>query len=138
MSSARDCGTALISGLEGGSARWMSIERLCSQDSETYMQASLRKESDMWSLGMLVLEAFTGQVPYCHLSKDMDVLIASVHGDRPSRPMDWDVIRYGLDDELWGMLWKCWEVDARLRPTLPYFLSVMERLAGSWSNRPPS
>lgn len=113
----------------------MSVERLCSEDDDTYTRASLTKESDMWSLGMLVLEAFTGQPPYPQLSTDLDVFTAIVRGERPTRPVDWQVNKYGLDDELWQLLSECWDRNPGRRPKLPRFVSVVRRLAGSWSNR---
>lgn len=114
----------------------MSSERIYSQDDDdAYICAGLTKESDIWSLGMLVLEAFTGRLPYAHLLTDIDVATAILRGERPRKPITVDVVNYGFDDELWKLLSECWDRSPGRRPKLSRIVSVMQRLSDSWSSR---
>jgi serine/threonine protein kinase len=111
------------------STRWMAVERLAGEE---YERATMRKESDIWSLGTLVLEAFTGTVPYPHIPDSAYVAARVVSGERPVRPVGWDVVKYGMDDDLWDLLCACWDSDVSRRPTLGRVAGVVRRLAGAW------
>lgn len=92
----------------------------------------LHAASDIWSLGALILEALTGTVPYAHISDSTTVVTAVLAGERPVLPLRQEVVRYGLDDELWRLLCQCWESDPGRRPGLRRVRDVVGRLAKAW------
>ncbi|CAE7163223.1 unnamed protein product, partial [Rhizoctonia solani] len=76
-----------------GSVRWVSPEMLLEE-----VHARTR-ESDVYALGMTILEIFTGDVPYPNCQKDFSVIKAVERGTLPTRPT-----QLGEDDK-GSMMW---------------------------------
>lgn len=82
-----------------------------------------------YSVLILLSQIFTGQDPFAEEKRSGSVLLALAIGNRPRRPVDAEVIRYGLNDDMWRLIQDCWcqnpqdrltmtEVVARLVPAL--------------------
>ncbi|KAH7334682.1 kinase-like domain-containing protein [Rhizoctonia solani] len=74
-------------------------------------------ESDIFSLGMTILQILTRELPYAR--KPDPVAIAKIVGGiLPPRPMVDDILqnRHGKD-YLWDLLLRCWERNPNHRPT---------------------
>ncbi|QRV86018.1 Tyrosine kinase domain protein [Ceratobasidium sp. AG-Ba] len=85
------------------SLRWASPELI----DET---VSSSKESDIYALGMTILEAITGNVPYAGRS-DYNVMMAvAVKKQLPDQPNE-------IDKDLWDLLVRCWDSSPHERPT---------------------
>ena len=80
------------------------------------------KPADVFAFAMLVVEIFTGKIPFEEL-KNEAVVPWVLGGGRPKMPESaWAV---GLTDEIWGLLTSCWQQDPERRPT-------MNEVVGRW------
>ena len=77
------------------------------------------RESDCYSLGMVILEVLSGQAPFAS-DKELMVMRRIVDGDHPERPeTPW------ITDDLWGIMEQCWSPQPEDRPAVE---TVLERL----------
>ncbi|CAE6386212.1 unnamed protein product, partial [Rhizoctonia solani] len=78
-------------------------------------ETKLTAEGDVYALGMTILEAITGTIPYAELAEPV-VLTRILTGARPTRHEQ----HFPHDDEqasiLWELLMSCWESDPLERP----------------------
>ncbi|CAE6500727.1 unnamed protein product [Rhizoctonia solani] len=103
------------------SLRWAAPEIL--EETSSYTTAS-----DVYALGMTILEAFTSNVPFADKS-DLSVLSRlSTRTLIPTRP---EVIpkRSIYGDKLWAILMKCWSYDPQDRPTVGAVWDVVKPLS---------
>ena len=124
--------TTTSSSSSAGTTRWMSPELF---DPEQFGLKDNRrtKESDCYALAMVVLEVFTGQVPFPRY--DGFIVVRKVmNGERPERPQGpeagWST------DDLWEMLEQCWSPDPKTRPAVEAVLECLEKSSATW--RPPT
>lgn len=109
-----------------GPCRWMPPEVLDPSDeydeyepdsdsgnTATVADASpFTKQSDIYSLGMTILEVSTGKAPYHHRRYDTVVILDIIRGTPPPRPATESV-----SEGLWKLLQCCWESSPMCRPT---------------------
>jgi len=75
--------------------------------------------SDVYSFASVVFEILTETPPFAHLLSGVDVILAINRGERPPRPLvDHPATTNGLDDEMWGLLQRCWNQKPTDRPTM--------------------
>jgi serine/threonine protein kinase len=85
--------------------------------------------TDVWALGMTVIEILTGAIPFSHIRRDASVINYVVSGGRPKQE------RYPqIDIEIWKMLEACWHVDPIQRPAMA-FLSTFFSLQAAARSR---
>ncbi|CAE6472949.1 unnamed protein product, partial [Rhizoctonia solani] len=87
-----------------GSLRWTAPEMLLEEVPKRTTQ------SDIYALGMTILEIFTGEVPYPQHRQDFLVFMALQNGTLPTRPLE----RLKDDEQgntLWELLLECWSRD---------------------------
>ena len=60
----------------------------------------------------------TGLLPFSHLKRTTEVLIAVQKGVRPRKPTDPEIRARGLDDGLWSVLTECWMANPFERPAI--------------------
>ncbi|CAE6461572.1 unnamed protein product [Rhizoctonia solani] len=85
-----------------GSLRWTAPELLLVEEARPRTT-----QSDVYALGMTMLEIFTEDVPYPDRRTDFAVLRAVERGTPPTRPID----RLGDDQKgnmMWDLLVQCW------------------------------
>ncbi|KAF9789158.1 kinase-like domain-containing protein [Thelephora terrestris] len=69
-------------------------------------------ESDIFAFGMVVIEVFTGKVPFSKFIS-YAAMANIMNGVRPERPL-----HPGLTDDLWTLTRKCWEENPQDRPQI--------------------
>ncbi|EMD33057.1 hypothetical protein CERSUDRAFT_118131 [Gelatoporia subvermispora B] len=101
--------------VQAGSTRWMAPELL---DPEQFglVRAELSTQSDVFALGMILWELFTGRIPYYHLQKDAQVMSNILRAIRPKRPAQAGPL--GLDDDIWALTEACWADNLQERPPM--------------------
>ncbi|EUC58968.1 tyrosine kinase catalytic domain protein [Rhizoctonia solani AG-3 Rhs1AP] len=93
-----------------GSIRWVAPEMLAEETPKR------TKESDVYALGMVCIEIFTGEVPYSQCRMDFTVITTVTRVTLPTRPTD----RLKDDEQgnlVWELLLRCWSRDVSERPS---------------------
>ncbi|CEL54347.1 putative WD repeat-containing protein alr3466 OS=Nostoc sp, (strain PCC 7120 / UTEX 2576) GN=alr3466 PE=4 SV=1 [Rhizoctonia solani AG-1 IB] len=102
-------GFSATSTAQAGSIRWVAPELLL-EDSDK------GKSSDVYALGMTILEIFTGTVPYYpECPRDFQVLLAIQQGILPTRPTN-QLPEDAKGNRAWYLLEKCWGREPDTRP----------------------
>ncbi|KAF8602025.1 kinase-like protein [Ceratobasidium sp. AG-I] len=85
-------------------------------------------EADIYALGMTILEALTGNVPY-YYKTDHGIAFAVVdRKELPRRPEDCIPTTSQHGDALWSLLTSCWAYEPEERPRVNHVLSVMKTI----------
>ena len=101
----------------GGTLRWMSPELIAPERFGSKTSCPT-KSSDCYSLGMVVYETFSGNIPF-HETPDRAVFLKIVEGEHPSRGE-------GFTNGLWEMMEWCWMSRPDRRPSVESFLEYLE------------
>ena len=114
----------------GGTARWMSPERL---DPMRFGVKDSRPTSgsDCYALGMVILEVLSGKVPFTRDCNELMVMQKVLEGERPGRPQGAEGLRFA--NELWGTLQKCWLPRPTDRPTVEEVLECLNYVSSAAS-----
>ncbi|KEP49401.1 tyrosine kinase family catalytic domain protein [Rhizoctonia solani 123E] len=105
-----------------GTTRWTAPELLLEE-------ATKSKESDVYALGMTMLEVITGEVPYPKCKTDPQVITQVIRGAQPSRPKELD--DNNRDNQMWDLLVSCWNREPVARPSAEQVLeSLLSMQAG--------
>ena len=73
------------------------------------------KPADVFAFAMVVVEVFTGKLPF-EGQKDEAVLLRILEGGRPEMPRNAQAV--GLTEEMWKLLEACWQQNPKKRPTM--------------------
>ena len=73
------------------------------------------KPADVFAFAMVVVEVFTGKLPF-EGQKDEAVLLRILEGGRPEMPRNAQVV--GFTEEMWKLLEACWQQNPKKRPTM--------------------
>ncbi|KAJ1305299.1 hypothetical protein OPQ81_000323 [Rhizoctonia solani] len=90
--------------------RWAAPERFYKESTWP------TKKSDIWSLGMVILELFTNDVPYQGVSELRAIAIIG-NGRIPDQPSSLISIKPGFKRIIWGLLLSCWQRNPDDRPS---------------------
>ena len=119
-----------------GSCRWIApeildpvedyniaLEEPLSEDPEyhDYERSLFTPMSDVYSLGMTILEVMTEELPYSHIRYDTVVITVVGRGDLPRRPTN-------FSDGLWSLLESCWNRIPKERVTAEMVVSWLDVL----------
>jgi len=115
----------------GGSLRWMSPELLDPSRLED-RDPRPTKESDCFALGMVIYEVLYGRVPYDGWETER-INDAILQGVRPYKPDA--AAHFGLVDELWDLLQRCWQEKREMRPDLRAVRACLEGVVPLWHAR---
>ncbi|CAE7078105.1 unnamed protein product [Rhizoctonia solani] len=117
MSAASSLVFTATSNTRTGSIRWVPPEMLSGETPQR------TKQSDVYALGMTMLEIYTREVPYSDRQHDGAVVLAVMIGTLPTRPM-----QHIKDDERGNLVWKimldCWSRTPNDRPSAGQVLQV--------------
>jgi len=113
-----------------GSIRWMAPELFHpAQAGRDNSRPTV--ESDVYALAMVMLEAFSGHIPFNDHTRDASVIISVTLGMQPSRPGPIATSR-GLSDKIWAVIGECWRTDWSRRPSVPFVLAGLEEEAAQY------
>ncbi|KEP44923.1 tyrosine kinase family catalytic domain protein [Rhizoctonia solani 123E] len=107
-----------------GTLRWLAPELLLEE------VRSRTTQSDVYALGMTMLEIFTGDVPYPNCRTEIGVIRTVERGTLPTRPTEY----FGDDqkgDMMWQLLLRCWNRDVSERPSSRQVLDTLVSLVGN-------
>jgi serine/threonine protein kinase len=105
-------GTSFYISTVGGNARWAAPEIYRVTDDDE-VERSVTVQSDVYSFGCIMLEIFSGQVPYHYLVREAQVLMELQNGNRPRRPNG-----ECITDTLWDIINACWADKPNDRPAM--------------------
>ncbi|KAG0702776.1 kinase-like domain-containing protein [Suillus ampliporus] len=101
-----------------GAMRWSAPELLSGEDSTS----AITTQSDIYSLGNIMLQVLTGSVPWQHLTNDAAILLKVIGGEIHPRPEDSCVT-----DQCWDFMTRCWSMAAIDRPSAEEALEFLDR-----------
>jgi len=118
-----------------GNVRWLAPERLDPEHFGLSSSASRSTASDVYALGMLIYEVFSGKIPFFETKYNVPLVGRIKDGERPSHPGD--LARPGLSDDLWIFVCKCWEGKWSDRPDAKELEVVVQRACWDLNARRP-
>ena len=102
---------------QGGTARWMSPERIAPQRFGL-KNSCPTTASDCYALGMVIYETISGNIPF-HKDTDLAVFMKVVEGEHPPQG-----VRF--TECLWKMMELCWAPQPNDRPSIKDILQHLE------------
>ncbi|RHZ43233.1 hypothetical protein Glove_819000g2 [Diversispora epigaea] len=87
---------------------------------ETLSNGRYTPESDMYSLGMIMLEVFTSYPPFYNIPHDISLVMAICNGRKPE-------IVCEVPQLLKDLMEKCWNNEPRVRPTAEEFKTQLSK-----------
>ncbi|EMD36220.1 hypothetical protein CERSUDRAFT_115163 [Gelatoporia subvermispora B] len=105
------------------STRWIAPEVL---DPEAFglLKAQLTRKSDMYSLGMVAWEIFTGLLPFHDVKFEGAIYGRILKGIRPQRATAATLL--GLTDDIWDLMKQCWKAIPETRPDISDILTTLD------------
>ena len=100
-----------------GPCRWQPPEVL--DPAEDSLESPYTMQSDIYSLGMTILEVLTGRAPFRHRRYDTVVILDVIRGARPLRSAE-------ISDVVWELLQYCWNAAPQDRPTATFVRSWLD------------
>ncbi|KAG1726254.1 kinase-like domain-containing protein, partial [Suillus paluster] len=91
-----------------GAVRWTAPELL----SEDESASAVTTQSDIYSLGSIMLQVLTGNVPWRHLTKEGTIAVRVYEGTIHPRPDD-----ERISDQHWNFMVSCWSRTPNDRPS---------------------
>lgn len=114
-----------------GNPRWQAPELLAGEHDGALARRTTC--SDMFAFGRVILELFTGDVPFAGTLNLINITLLVINGGNPTRPSNAEIILRGFDDQIWSMMEECWQKEASARPTA---LKIAQRLQVLIDSRP--
>ncbi|KAG1873826.1 kinase-like domain-containing protein [Suillus subluteus] len=91
-----------------GAVRWAAPELLSGEEPAS----AATTQSDMYSFGNIMLQVLTGNVPWCHLTRDLQIMYqVAIEGKIHPRPHD-----VYVTDRHWNFMTCCWSMPFTDRP----------------------
>ncbi|KAF9648298.1 kinase-like protein [Thelephora ganbajun] len=126
-----DFGLAVVvdestSGEMRGTTRWMAPELMHPEAfgfTGKFLKSVPSKGTDIYAIGMTILEVLTGCRPFNDVTKTVTVICKVMNGDRPVRPPS------GFSDILWELTAATWAEQQVQQPQMrPSVSTVLDRL----------
>ncbi|KAG9087555.1 ATP binding [Ceratobasidium sp. UAMH 11750] len=107
------------------SLRWAAPELL--QGSTTHTM-----ESDIYALGMTILETVTGKIPYVEKTDVAVISAVLARKELPMKPKDAMLLKNERGDILWALLVSCWSHEPNDRPNATKVASTMREISSGY------
>src|SRR6267154_3156126 len=115
------CQVPVTEAITYGSLRWMAPELVADS---SYIPTT--RATDVWSFGMLSLEIFTDNVPFCHVSNEAFIPLVIRDGPLPTCPENANA--RGLGDTMWNLIDHCWQRDPKSRPSMSEIRETIQNI----------
>ncbi|KAF9448075.1 kinase-like protein [Macrolepiota fuliginosa MF-IS2] len=106
----------------GGTARWMAPEIIDGAEIGLLRPSSA---SDVYSLASVMIEVFTGEVPYHEIPQSVTVIAKIIRGIKPAKPKREKALE--LTEGIWKIMQKCWSDTPSDRPTVDQVLELLRK-----------
>ncbi|QRV95997.1 WD repeat and SOCS box-containing protein 1 [Ceratobasidium sp. AG-Ba] len=93
---------------------------------ELFKENQCTKQSDVYALGMTIMEIITGTVPWSGRSVHNLMFAVAIEKASPERPMNHIPLDSPDGDILWTALKSCWRFEPKKRPRAATLASVMK------------
>ncbi|KAJ8589280.1 kinase-like protein, partial [Rhizopogon salebrosus TDB-379] len=103
--------------------RWAAPENFIIPEDED-SASSPQLPSDIYSFGCIMLQVFTGKVPYSECRSDHQVVVLILRGKKPARP-----VNPYVENSLWDFIQRCW-CDAEHRPSAKVVVEFVHNQLG--------
>ena len=110
----------------GDSVRWSAPELVPTMRGRPGVTPTI--SSDVYSLAMVIVEAFTGKVPFPNLVNTVVVVVVS-KGGRPQKPLDCEHL--GLGRAVWKLTEGCWNQKPDKRPDVANVLRRFQAIVSA-------
>ncbi|KAF8594402.1 WD40 repeat-like protein [Ceratobasidium sp. AG-I] len=110
----------------GGTLRWMAPELALHGEDDESPPVSRNTKTDIYALGMTILEIMSGDVPYHYYQRDVTIYGALNKRQPPKCPQ---VLSEpdGRSSYVWNLLLACWDHDPSARPDASSILASLQR-----------
>ncbi|KAF8601639.1 kinase-like protein [Ceratobasidium sp. AG-I] len=112
----------------GGTVRWMAPELILLEEGEDAPPPTRNAKTDVYALGMTMLETISGKVPYHQYQHDRTIILALERKQFPKCPEELS----GSDERatrMWALLLQCWDHNPKARPDAPSVLASLQSIA---------
>ncbi|KAG1870681.1 kinase-like domain-containing protein [Suillus subalutaceus] len=100
-----------------GALRWSAPELFSAEESA----AVVTIQSDIYSFGSVMLQVLTGNLPWCHLTREFQMYQVIFHRKKHPRPADGRII-----DQHWNFITSCWSNAPIDRPSAEEALQFID------------
>ncbi|KAG1887166.1 kinase-like domain-containing protein, partial [Suillus subluteus] len=100
-----------------GALRWSAPELFSAEESA----AVVTTQSDIYSFGSIMLQVLTGNLPWCHLTREFQMYQVIFHRKKHPRPADNRII-----DQHWNFITSCWSNAPIDRPSAEEALQFID------------
>ena len=108
--------------------RWLAPEVTYPQPGAGGTRMRFKCKVEVFAFRMVIVEVFTGKVPFYQESNSLKAGLKILDGDRPERPRDAGGVE--LTDGMWGLLCRCWSANPASRPTMKKVVQGLQTLLG--------
>ncbi|KAF9469341.1 kinase-like domain-containing protein [Collybia nuda] len=116
-----------------GSTRWLAPELIHPDDfGLTAFQKT--RATDIYAFAYVILEIFTGNLPFVDIANDAEVIYRVIQGVRPRKPVEYNDPGVIVEDYMWDMVERCWEHHPSERMTITDVLRNLENWNRGWNN----
>lgn len=98
-----------------GISRWLAPELINPPRKKGYRQPAGTEQADIFAFAMLVIEVFTGELPFGDIRHETAILMIA-RGHRPEKPHNGE--SRGLTPEIWKYTQRCWHQNPAKRPDI--------------------
>ena len=92
---------------------------------EIFKGATFSKESDIYSMGMIMWELTTGCKPFANVDHDTNLIYKIIDGERPEITND-------TPEQYADLMKRCWDSDSSKRPSTSEFRNIVGNLYSSY------
>jgi len=104
--------------------RWSAPEILASEIEGSRTTTAV----DIYALAMVLIEMFTGTVPFGEIDNPAAMVNQIIQGKRPDKHAPVSGSNMITDDIIWALIEKCWEQDPKDRPSMQFVVGELEKI----------